>query len=100
MKDRIEIDADELHKMIGDAVSQAFERAQRLDGPMTRYQAAAYLQVHPDTLFHWAKDGMLPFSKLGDGERAPMRFHREDLDEFARNRRRVEANPQRSSGKS
>ena len=29
----------------------------------------------------------MAYSRLGDGERAPMRFLKEDLDEFARNQR-------------
>jgi excisionase family DNA binding protein len=89
MTERIEVERSVLREEIEAAVKDALESSQRFEGPLTREQAAAYLQVHPDTLYHWAKDGLLEFSKLGDGDRAPMRFFREDLDRFAKERRRV-----------
>ena len=60
---------------------------QRSDRPLTRIEAAEYLGVHPDTLYRWAVEGRLAYSRLGDGTKAPLRFSREDLDDFiARNR--------------
>ena len=64
--------------------------------PLTRKQAAAYLQVHPDTVYRWAVEGQLAYSKLGDGEKAPQRFMLEDLNEFACKRRRIQTNEQAS----
>ena len=67
------------------------DRAQDAQGgygkPLTREQAAEYLSIHPDTLYRWAVGGRVAYSRLGDGERAPMRFLKEDLDEFARGQR-------------
>ncbi len=70
---------------------EAMERSQdvhdRYSKPLTREQAAEYLSIHPDTLYRWAVEGRVAYSRLGDGERAPMRFLKEDLDEYARNQR-------------
>lgn len=53
------------------------------DRPLNRDQAAAYLGVHPDTLYRWAvEEGRIAYSRLGDGSRAPIRFLRKDLDDF------------------
>lgn len=59
-----------------------------VQGPLTREDAAAYLGVHPDTLYRWAvEEGRIAYSRLGDGSRAPIRFLRKDLDEYlAKNR--------------
>ena len=57
------------------------------DRPMTRNQAAEYLNVHRDTLYKWAVEGWLAYSRLGDGGRAPMRFTKADLDDFIRTNR-------------
>jgi excisionase family DNA binding protein len=77
-------------KEIVDAINGLREDLDKpADGPMTREQAAAYLQVHKGTVYDWAKKGLLPYSKLGDGEKAPMRFSKEDLDYFAKDQRRV-----------
>lgn len=73
------------------ALRETMERAQdaqdRYGNPPTREQAAEYLSIHPDTLYKWAVEGRVAYSRLGDGERAPMRFLKEDLDEFARGQR-------------
>ena len=50
--------------------------------PLTRDEAAAYLQVHPDTVYKWAREGRLSYSRLGEGAKAPLRFIRKDLDAF------------------
>lgn len=70
----------------------AVERGQDTDRPLTRKEAAEYLKVHEDTVYAWAKGGLLSFSKLGDGQRAPMRFFKDDLEELARSRRRISRN--------
>jgi len=54
------------------------------DRPLTRVEAAAYLDVHPDTLYDWARENRVAWCRLGDGKRAPMRFLRADLDDFLR----------------
>ncbi len=60
----------------------AVEHGQNTDGPLTLKEAAAYLRLHEDTVARWARDGRLSYSRLGDGERAPLRFLRCDLDRF------------------
>ncbi|NIA13114.1 MAG: helix-turn-helix domain-containing protein [Nitrospiraceae bacterium] len=50
--------------------------------PLTREEAATYLRVHPDTLYTWATEGRVAYSRLGDGKRAALRFLRRDLDRF------------------
>lgn len=55
---------------------------QTMGRPMNREQAADYLGVHPDTLYRWARENRVTYSRLGDGDRAPMRFQKADLDEF------------------
>ena len=37
--------------------------------PLTRQEAADYLKVHPDTLFRWATEGKVTYSKLGNAIR-------------------------------
>ena len=58
------------------------DMAKSYDGPLTRLQAAEYLQIHPDTLYRLAREGQITYSRLGDGDRAPMRFYRRDLDSY------------------
>ncbi len=58
------------------------DMAKPADGPMTREQAAAYLQIHRDTLYRLAREGQITYSRMGDGDRAPMRFYRRDLDSY------------------
>lgn len=48
-------------------------------------EAAAYLQVHIETLRNWARKGVIPAAKLGN--RGGFRFKREDLDRFLERRR-------------
>jgi excisionase family DNA binding protein len=48
-------------------------------------EAAAYLQVHVETLRTWARKGAIPSAKLGN--RGGFRFRREDLDGFLERRR-------------
>jgi excisionase family DNA binding protein len=43
-------------------------------------EAAAYLQVHVETLRNWARKGVIPAAKLGN--RGGFRFKRSDLDRF------------------
>jgi excisionase family DNA binding protein len=54
----------------------------RLSQPMDRVQAAEYLGVSPGHLWRLARNNEISYSRLGDGERAPMRFRRQDLDEY------------------
>lgn len=71
---------------------ETMERSQGSDErPLTREAAAKFLDVHPDTLYRWAKEGQIAYSKLGDGERADMRFRLEDLQHFAFDRRKIGA---------
>ncbi len=61
------------------------ETQSKYDRPMTRDEAAAYLQIHPDTLYQWAvEENQIAYSRYGDGKRALLRFRREDLDAFDR----------------
>ena len=53
-------------------------------------EAAAYLQVHVETLRNWARKGVIPAAKLGN--RGGFRFKREDLDLFLE-ARRAESSP-------
>jgi excisionase family DNA binding protein len=48
-------------------------------------EAAAYLQVHVETLRNWARKGVIPAAKLGN--RGGFRFKRSDLDRFLEERR-------------
>ncbi len=48
-------------------------------------EAAAYLQVHVETLRNWARKGVIASAKLGN--RGGFRFKREDLDRFLEQRR-------------
>ncbi len=50
-------------------------------------QAAAYLQVHVETLRNWARKGVIPAAKFGN--RGGFRFKREDLDRFLEERRQL-----------
>lgn len=52
---------------------------------LTTPEAAAYLQVHQETLRNWARKGVIPAAKLGN--RGGFRFRREDLDRFLESRR-------------
>ena len=61
---------------------EVVERGQETDRPLTLKEAAAYLRLHEDTVARWARDGRLSYSRLGDGERAPLRFLKRDLDRF------------------
>ncbi len=54
-------------------------------------EAAAYLQVHIETLRNWARKGVIPAAKLGN--RGGFRFKREDLDRFLERRRAEGADP-------
>lgn len=63
----------------------AMERNMDKDQPLTREQAAAYLGIHEDTLYRYAKEGLLAYSQIGG--RGPMRFTRADLDAFMRSNR-------------
>lgn len=85
---------DVIHELLDEVRSLcvAVEHGQNTDRPLTRKEAAEYLQVHEDTVYAWAKGGLLSFSKLGDGQKAPMRFFKDDLEEFARSRRRISCN--------
>jgi excisionase family DNA binding protein len=53
---------------------------------LTSEAAAAYLQVHVNTMRRWARDGVIPAAKLGN--RGGFRFKREDLEHFLEARRR------------
>ena len=47
-------------------------------GLLTVQEAAEYLKVSKDTIYHWTFKGMLPVVKLG----RLSRYRRSDLDEF------------------
>ena len=47
-------------------------------GLLTVQEAAGYLKVSKDTIYHWTFKGMLPVVKLG----RLSRYRRSDLDEF------------------
>ena len=64
-----------------EAMERVAEGTGKYDKPMTRDEAAAYLQVHPDTLYRWAMEGMVAYSRMGDGQKAPLRFTKEQLIE-------------------
>ena len=58
------------------------------DRPLTREEAAEYLGVHKDTLYRWAvEEGRIAHSRLGEGARAPLRFRKEDLDDYLQRQR-------------
>ena len=46
--------------------------------------AAAYLGVDEATIRRWARGGSLPYTRLGDGPRARLRFDPADLKEGTR----------------
>ena len=52
---------------------------------LTTETAAKYLQMHPETMRRWAREGVIPAAKLGN--RGGFRFKREDLDRFLEGRR-------------
>lgn len=69
-------------------IARELERTNRYSQPMTRDEAAAYLQVNADTLYRWSvREGRITYSRLGDGGRAALRYRREDLDDFIRKSR-------------
>lgn len=76
----------ELLTEIRDYLKQIKElEAERLvsSRPMDIEEAAAYLKVHPRTVRRWSvEEGRIAYSRLGDGERACLRFRREDLDDY------------------
>jgi len=51
---------------------------------LTTEKAAHYLQVHPETMRRWAREGVIPAAKLGN--RGGFRFRRRDLDRFLQER--------------
>jgi excisionase family DNA binding protein len=57
----------------------------KYEGWLTTLEAAAYLQVHIETMRRWAREGVIPAAKLGN--RGGFRFKREDLDQFLEERR-------------
>ena len=71
-------------RLLREFLGKTLQHADNYDGPLTRDQAAAYLSIHPDTLYKWAvEDGRIAYSRFGEGARAPLRFYRKDLDAFA-----------------
>ena len=64
------------------SMRKALEGQQRWDQPLTREEAAEYLKVHPDTLYRWARQNRITYSRFGNGGRAAMRFLKKDLDVF------------------
>ena len=56
------------------------------DEILTVEQVADILQLHPNTVYEKANAGEIPgMFRLGEGERAPMRFHKKVLlDELAK----------------
>jgi excisionase family DNA binding protein len=54
---------------------------------VTTAEAAAYLQVHIETMRRWARDGTIPAAKLGN--RGGFRFRCSDLDGFLAGRARA-----------
>jgi len=80
--------SDELLTVLIDEV-KAMRLAMELNGTgavkpatLTREEAAAYLGVHPDTLYRWARENRIAYVRMGEGEKAPMRFTLEDLDRY------------------
>src|SRR5947207_2082579 len=58
---------------------------------MTSIQAAAYLNVTPEQLSKFVRDGELKFVNLGRGSKRPRyRFTKEDLDAFILSRTKQE----------
>ena len=74
----------------GDALER-LEHAQLMDDrPMNRKEAAEYLGLHPQTVYTWAREGLIAYSVLGGndtGERGEMRFLRSDLDVYLKKMR-------------
>lgn len=60
----------------------AIELRPNHDEPMTRDQAAAYLKMHPDTLYKLARVNKIAYSRKGEGLRASMVFLKKDLDDY------------------
>ncbi len=52
------------------------------DLPMTREQAARFLNMHPDTLYKLARENKIAYSRKGDGKRSEMIFLRQDLEDY------------------
>ena len=55
--------------------------------PNRMWVGGIYDESRRGWLYRWAVEGRVAYSRLGDGERAPMRFLKEDLEEFARGQR-------------
>lgn len=50
---------------------------------LTPQQVAEMLQVKPDTLEAWRGKRVGPaWTKLGDSKRSPVRYRRQDIDDF------------------
>jgi excisionase family DNA binding protein len=60
-------------------------RPQKPAGLMTSEEAAAYLNVHPDTLRKWVRLGKIPRVPL-PGAGKDFRFRRESLDDWSKAR--------------
>jgi excisionase family DNA binding protein len=54
----------------------------RSNGNLTRKEAAEYLRISVRTLDKLAKEGEIPYSKLGDGIRARVVYQHKDLDAY------------------
>lgn len=73
---------------IQNELRQLHDRVNRNDMPMTVKEASSYLQIHPDTLYRWAvEEGRIAYCRLGQGNRAPLRFLKKDLDDFLESQR-------------
>jgi len=64
------------------ALRQAVENQTVSDKPMNRIDAAAYLQMHTDTLYKLARANKIAYSRKGEGRRASMVFLKADLDDY------------------
>ncbi|MEV7600046.1 helix-turn-helix domain-containing protein [Kitasatospora sp. NPDC089797] len=59
---------------------------------LTPREASLILKVAPQTLANWrALENGLPFTKLGDGPAARVRYSLRDIEAFMRRRRRAVA---------
>jgi excisionase family DNA binding protein len=56
------------------------EEQRRDSGMLTTTEVAHLLHVHPNTVRHWANEGLLPAYRLGT--RSDRRFKQKDVDNF------------------
>ncbi len=62
-------------------------------------ELSAYLRVKPGTIRCWVSQGVIPFDKLGPGEKGCVRFDKKEIDRWIRGSLRRERRIKKRQGK-